>query len=106
TTGAETSQFAGQSFQIGQFFFHGSAVLFRDAIHFGAGPRLLRWEAEPIPGLIDCKAEIPATTNEKKLGPMRLRIRPVIAVSARRDRHQSDLLVVADRYDLDTRLAS
>src|SRR5262249_5082986 len=41
-TGAQTAQFASKPLEIRQFFFDGSAVLFSNAIHFGAGARLLR----------------------------------------------------------------
>ena len=55
-TGAEAPQLAGQAAQIGEFLFDCTAMLLRDAIHFGACLCFLRGQSQQIPDLVECEA--------------------------------------------------
>ena len=103
--GAEAAQFAGQPGQIGELLFDRTAMLLRNAIHFGACLRFLRRQAKQIPDLVEREAQVPATADEMKPPPMFRTIRPVVSIRARGDGHQSDLFVIADRHNLDAGFA-
>ena len=75
-----------------------------DAVDGRAGAVGLVRQAQQLSDSIQREAQFPAVADECQSFKMLTSEAPLVALGARRIRHQADLLVVADRLDLTARL--
>jgi len=87
--------------QVIDFVLHGHELPRGHVANFGAGILMLVNQRQQFADLRLAEAKLAAATHKGQALQMRCRVNPVSGTVAGRMRHDTDLLVVADRLDID-----